>query len=300
MKSYTVLLSMFCLAVLVSCSPDGPHEDSAAESETNEQASPQRIISLSGTLTELLYALDYGDQIVGVDVTSSYPDAARALPQMGHISQLSVEGLLAARPDLIFVEAEQADNQALNTVRDAGVKVVPVPMQPTLDNAVSATEVIAGVLDVSAAAKARVASQVTQGSEALAALVAEQENRPRVLFIYARGAGRIMVAGKNTDAAAIIELAGGRNAVTAFEDFKPLTPEALVEAAPEVILMFSSGLESLDGKEGLASIPGMAATPAFKNDRIIAMDGHYLISFGPRQAAATLELARRLFLTVSK
>ncbi|MTB53141.1 hemin ABC transporter substrate-binding protein [Lewinella sp. W8] len=296
MKNLIFFSFLFCLLTLTSCASEGTQTSEATVSETN----PVRIISLSGTLTEILYALDYGDQIVGVDVTSSYPAEARSKPQMGHISQLNVEGLLAAQPDIIFVDAEQADNQALNTVKEAGVNVVAVPMRSTLDNAVYATEAIAEVLEVPETAKSKIENQVKEGSAALAELVAGRQERPRVLFIYARGAGRIMVAGKNTDAAAIIEIAGGQNAITSFEDFKPLTPEALVEAAPEVILMFTSGLESLDGKAGLASIPGIAETPAYKQDRIIAMDGHYLISFGPRQAEAAQELAKRLFPNVSK
>ena len=115
---------------------------------------------------------------------------------------------------------------------------------------------------------------------------------PKVLFIYARGAGRLMVAGANTSAAAIIEKAGGQNAIRSFEGFKTMTPESLIEAVPDVILMFSSGLASLDGKEGLGQIPGISQTPAYKNNRIIAMDGHYLTAFGPRVGQAALELAR--------
>ena len=103
-----------------------------------------------------------------------------------------------------------------------------------------------------------------------------------------------MVGGTQTSASAIIEKAGGVNAIQSFDNFQALTPEALLEAAPDVILMFTSGLASLDGKEGLKQIPGMSQTPAFQNDRIVAMDGHYLTAFGPRAGKAAIELAQKI------
>ena len=92
----------------------------------------------------------------------------------------------------------------------------------------------------------------------------------------------------------MINRAGGELAISSFEDYENLTPESLVEASPEVILMFESGLASLDGKEGLSQIAGMEQVPAYKNDRIITMDGHYLSSFGPRAGKAAIELANKL------
>ena len=80
----------------------------------------------------------------------------------------------------------------------------------------------------------------------------------RVMFIYARAAGTLSVAGLNTGAHTMIVMAGGENAVTEYEDYRPLTAEAALAAAPDVILMFSSRLESLGGQEGLLDLPGIA------------------------------------------
>ena len=94
-------------------------------------------------------------------------------------------------------------------------------------------------------------------------------------------------------------MAGGKNAVSGFDDFKPLTSEALVAANPDVILMFSSGMESLDGMEGTLSIPGMKEVNAGKNKQIITMDGQYLAGFGPRVGQAVKELNQR-FIEISQ
>jgi len=106
------------------------------------------------------------------------------------------------------------------------------------------------------------------------------------LFIYARGANMLMVSGTGTPIDAMIHLAGGTNAVTGFADFKPLTPEAVITANPDVILLFDSGAESVSGIEGVLKLPGVSKTNAGKNKKIITMDGGLLTNFGPRTGEA--------------
>ncbi|NJC26771.1 heme/hemin ABC transporter substrate-binding protein [Neolewinella antarctica] len=289
---------LLLIAGLTACAPtDRP----AAQTEPESTEMPARIVSLSGTLTEIIHDLGFGDQLVGVDVTSTYPPEINAVPKLGHVSKLNVEALLELRPTLIFVDADNRDKPALNTLADAGIEIVSVPSQPTLDNAAHVATRLEKHLSVNPKTLANYVATIENGSRDLTNSLATRSGpKPRVLFIYARGAKQLMVAGADTEAAAMIALAGGENAITSFTDFKPLTPESLVEAAPDVILMFDSGLESLDGKAGLANVPGISQTPAYKNDRIIAMDGHYLLGFGPRAPNAANDLANYLYPTQTK
>ncbi|MEM9835475.1 MAG: ABC transporter substrate-binding protein [Bacteroidota bacterium] len=282
-----------------SCSTDGGDQTETGGSE--EAVSPARIVSLNGTLTELLFYLGYGDQIVGVDVTSTYPaEGLDSIARLGHISQLNTEALLALEPDLIVVDQENAEKPSLAQLRSAGIQVVGVPMEEELDNALVVAEVLDSAFAFAPEQMEKLSSQLDHDMEQLASTLeaakqAENHRIPKVLFIYARGTGRLLVAGSATGAAKMIELSGGKNAITAFEQFETLTPEALIAASPDVILMFESGLASLDGKEGLGQIPGMSTTPAYQADRIITMDGHYLLGFGPRAAQAANELAKQLY-----
>ena len=100
----------------------------------------------------------------------------------------------------------------------------------------------------------------------------------------------LMVSGTNTPEDKIIALAGGKNAVTGFEDFKPLTPEALIQGNPDVILMYDSGIGSVGGPAGVLKIPGVDKTNAGKNKKIITMDGGLVHSFGPRLGEAAAQL----------
>jgi len=254
-----------------------------------------RIVSLSGFLTETLIDLGLGDQIVGRDVTSTFPpEKVNEIPNLGHISQLNMEAVLALKPKkVILEEAQTKQAKELEKLSAAGIEVITVPTSRTFDNAYRASTYLGEKIEINTEALGKLAKGIEADSLALVEVLAgaNPDVKPRVLFIYARGAGRLMVGGTNTSASAIIEKAGGINAIESFENFQALTPEYLVEASPDVILMFTSGIASLDGKEGLGQIPGVAQTAAYKNDRIIAMDGHYLTAFGSRAAQAARELA---------
>ena len=259
-----------------------------------------RIISLSGFLTEVLVEIGHGESLVARDVTSTYPaSVVESLPNLGHVTKLNAEAILALQPTMIFVEKSQVNqSEVFEQLKDAGIKMVVVPTSTNLNNSVNAAKVMQEFITIKKEKFQSLSQRIESDSLKLAANLNDFPTQPKILFIYARGAGHLMVAGKNTSASAIIEKAGGKNAIQSFENFRALTAEALVEAAPDVILMFKSGLASLDGKKGLEQIAGIAQTPAFQNNQIIAMDGHYLTAFGTRAAEAALELSNKIHQTI--
>jgi iron complex transport system substrate-binding protein len=248
-----------------------------------------RIVSLSGTTSEIICALGKQAQLVGVDVTSTYPTALEKLPKVGHSRNISAEGVLALTPTLVIGTTESLKPEVAAQLKSAGVAVQLFKQ----DYSVAGTKQL--VKDVAAAfgATAQVPA-VLKKLDADLAQAKKPTKSPKVLFIYARGTGTMMVAGTGTQAAKVIQLAGGQNAVTDFADFKPLTAEALVAANPDVLLLFDSGLASLGGKAGLEKIPGIAQTTAGKNGRVVEMDGQLLTGFGPRLGLAVTELGQKL------
>ena len=271
--------------VLCGCSRPTPNESASGS---------VRIVSLGGAITETIFALGAGNRVVGTDSSSLVPDAAARLPKVGYVRQFSAEGVIGLEPTLVVASSAAAPASALAQVRAAGVQVIVVPEPADLDGARNQLQLIAEAVDAAEDAKA-IAARIESDIERARQLAAEQPEEPRrVLFVYARGAGTLMVSGRKTGAEAMIELAGGRNAVGGFEGFRPLSAEAVVGAAPDVILIPARGLESLGGPDNLFRMPGLAETPAARSRSVIAVDDLALLGFGPRLGEAVLELATAL------
>ena len=248
-----------------------------------------RIVSIGGPVTEIVYALGAGGDVVGVDTSSTYPETATRLPQVGYQRRLSAEGVLSLQPDVVLATSDAGPPEALEQLK-AVVEVVEIPAVYTIAGAEAKIRLIAQTLGREAQGEQLVAT-LHRDLVAAQAVLDKVRTRPRVLFLYARGLGTLYVSGTGTAADAMIRLAGGANAVTEYEDFKPFTSEAVVAAAPEVLLMLGRGLDSLGGVHGLLKLPGIALTEAARQERIVAMDDLYLSSFGPRLGAAIKDLA---------
>jgi iron complex transport system substrate-binding protein len=283
-------LGIICLGLSLNACQNAP----SSSAQATQEASYERLVSLSGSVTELLYELEQGDKIVGVDVTSTYPAAQVAqLPKLGHVRQLNVEALLSLQPDLVLAERTDEASAALQQLEAAGVEMLWLDGSFTLDKPLAQAEQISEKLGLDQELESLRKTYEADKAKLQQARQA-MEDTPKVLFIYARGKGSLMVAGKNTAASAMIELAGGQNAISSFEGFRALSAEGLMEAQPEVLLLFDSGLQSLGGVEGLLQIPGLAQTPAGQQGHIIGMDGLYLLGFTPRAARAAADLSERL------
>lgn len=245
-----------------------------------------RIVSTSGTTTEILCALGLEKNIVGVDVTSTYPESMKPLPKTGHGRDISTEAVAALKPQLVVGSEEQLNANLQQTFTAAGMKAWALPVGYTVDAA------CANILRMADSfGKRGIADSICKVIRADIAAVTKPAKVRKVLFVYARGTGMMMVAGAKTSVSAMIELAGAKNAIDGFENFKPLTPEAVATANPDVILMFTDGLQSLGGIEGLLKVQGVSATNAGKHKSVIEMDGQFLTGFGPRLGKAVQQLS---------
>lgn len=250
-----------------------------------------RIVPLNGSTTETLFALGLGDNVVAVDVSSLYPEEALELPKIGYVRELSAEGILSFEPTLVIGTTEAGPEDVLAQIADAGVPmlILEAPRDPhgTADQ----------IRDIAAAvglpdAGNELADAVTTKLDEAAELAASSADEPRVAFLYIRGQGTQMIAGANSAADGVITAAGGINVGVELEiqGYQPITPEALVTAAPDVIVLMQAGLASVGGVEGLMEIPGITETPAGMNERFVAFEDLYLLGFGPRIGESVYDL----------
>lgn len=273
-----VLIVLFSLS---SCK----NNNSTPENQAEET---RRLVSLNGTITEIISELGHQDQLVAIDVTSVYPEDIDNVTNLGHVMNLSIEALLEQRPTQIFAVRSDISSEIQEQLDQLEI---PVHYYDHEYSAEGAKRLIAAVAeDLQAENPEELLQAIDQDLNDLENL----DPKPRVMFIYARGSGTLLVGGNDTPAASMIELAGGINAATAFDDYRPLTTEAVAQANPDVILLFETGLSSLGGPQGLEDVPGLATTTAVKEQQIISMEGLYLTGFGPRTGAAAKELNQAL------
>ena len=251
-----------------------------------------RVITLGGSVTEIAVALGAEDRLVARDTTSNYPDSMMALPDVGYIRALSPENVLALDPTLIVAEGDAGPPEAVEVLKAAGIPFVLVPEATDPAGIVAKIDAVAAALDLTeqgAAFSAQVKSALI-AAEARAASVATPK---RVLFVLSLQGGRVMAAGEGTEAEGIIRLAGGVNAGTGFTGYKPMTDEAVLTSAPDVLLLMDREGDLTIGNADILSQPALAETPAAKSGAIVRMDGMLLLGFGPRtpQAADALYAA---------
>jgi iron complex transport system substrate-binding protein len=251
----------------------------------------QRVVSVGGALTEIVYALGEAGRLVATDTTSRYPPTAEDLPKVGYQRSLSAEGVLSMRPDLLLAADAAGPPAALDQIRSAGVPVVTVAGEDSPGGVLDKVAGVAAALGREAAGEA-LSARLRGELDALESL--EPLAGTRVLFLLNVGLGAPMVAGHDTSADAIIRLAGAANAMPDHEGYKPISPEGVVLAAPTVVLLTDRTLELSGGVDGVLRLPGLVHTPAGRARRVVAMDGLLLLGFGPRTAEAARGLRAAL------
>jgi iron complex transport system substrate-binding protein len=251
-----------------------------------------RMVSLGGDVTETIYAIHAEGELAAVDSTSRWPEAATKLPDVGYVRQLSAEGVLALRPDLILATHDAGPPVVMAQLQGAGVRIETLPASRSAADIEAKIRTI-GMLTGHDKEAAALASDVARQFAALAGAVAAMTSHPRAVFLMTAGQGSPMAAGRDTAADRAIGLAGGVNVATGVEGYKAVSPEALVAMKPDAILLMKEREDALGGIDGVLRMPGVADTPAGKAKRIYFVEGQALLGFGPRTPAAASELQHR-------
>lgn len=264
-----------------------------------------RILALDiyGSLAATVFGLGLGDSVVGRDTSTGFPEAIDLplVTQNGH--ELNGEAILDLAPTVILTDSSIGPWDVVLQMRDAGIPVVVVTPERNLHNSTEVITAVAealGVPEEGAKLAERVQSEVDDVTAQIDQIIPDDvADRPRIMFFYVRGsAGVYYIFGEGSGADSLITSLGGIDVATeiGWQGMRPMTAEALVDAAPDVILMMTKGLESVDGVDGLLEqVPAIAETPAGQNRRIVDMSDYEIMSFGPRSGAVIEALARAIY-----
>lgn len=266
-----------------------------AQQRTEMPSLDADVLSIGGSVTEIVAALGQQHRLKARDTTSSYPPAVTSLPDVGYIRSLSPEGVLSVGPSLILSEEDAGPPEALEVIRAADVAFVEVPDALTVEGILRKIEVVGAALG----APDRASGLITEVQAALADAMADAErpeaDKKRVLFVISTQGGKVNASGTGTAADALIRMAGGVNAVTEYEGYKQITDEAVGLAAPDVILMMDRGGDHGAADDELFAMPAIRLTPAAQTRAVVRMDGLLMLGFGPRTAQAIRALNVALY-----
>ncbi|MBO1541740.1 ABC transporter substrate-binding protein [Pseudomonas sp. OA65] len=269
-----------CVALLVN------QGISAAES-------PQRWVSAGGALSEWISALGGESKLVGVDTTSQHPESLRALPSIGYQRQLSAEGVLSLRPQILVGTEEMGPPPVLAQIRSAGVQVElfsATPDLPTLRGNLQHLGQLLGAEAEAAQLFDRYQKQLTQQHTRVVEAQRKQKV-PGVLLLVGSSGGKPLVAGKGTSADWLLQQAGGHNLAT-HSGYKSFSVESLAGLNPDV-LVFAD--RALSGEEARAALfrenPMLSSTQAARDGRVMELDPTLLVGgLGPRLPQGLVKL----------
>jgi len=253
----------------------------------------QRIIAVGGAITEIIFALNASNDLVAVDTTSNYPESVQKLPNVGYSRALSAEGVLALAPTQIIASEDAGPPAVIRQLTSSGIPLAVLPAHHKFEGVLDRIKQIGELTGTQAQATTLMQSLQQEWTKVRTPIEQRKGKAPKAVFILAHAPNQIMVAGRETAAHAVLEYAGASNALTAangFNGYKPLTPEAMIAAQPDIILVTDQGLKASGGIESVLKLPGVEQTPAGRKRRVLSQEAMLMLGFGPRLPSAINQL----------
>ncbi|MFS3128247.1 heme/hemin ABC transporter substrate-binding protein [Nocardioides sp. Bht2] len=254
-----------------------------------------RILALDiyGTLSRTVYELGLGDSLVGRDVSTSFPEAAKLplVTQGGH--DLNAESILDLDPTLIITDTSLGPWDVILQMRESGIPVVVVDSKRSVDNVGSLITSVATAVGLPEQGKTlveRTQKEIDVVKAKIAAVApGDDSQKLRTIFLYVRGQANVyQLFGEGTGADTLIDALGLYDVAEEIDwkGSRNVTAEALIEAQPDLVFLMSGGLESVGDVKGLLEkVPALANTPAGENERFVAMEDSQILGYGPLTAS---------------
>lgn len=272
--------------------PGLPVTYTGPDGATSTVTDASRIVTLSGEYTEIVFALGLGTNLVGIDLSSVYPEEeTKSIPKIGVEFRLLAEPIIAQEPTVVIGDEDAVPKDVIQQVRAAEIPVVILPALTTVGAPAEKIRLTAHVLGVDAVGD-ELARRVQAEIDEAIALAARAETRPRVAFVYIASDDTILIFGDDTVGGGLMAAAGAVNVATeaGIEGWVPLTPEALVAGQPDVIITASRGFEAVGGMDGFLAIPGVSETPAGQDRNILVYEDLYILGLSVRAGLALMDV----------
>jgi len=262
-----------------------------------------RIVCLSKHLTEMVFALGKGHNIVAVDLSSTYPDSAKLLRTVGYHRALSPESIIAMTPDLVIHSNDIGPENVLPQITKAGLKIKAFGGANSIDSAKLLLKELGHFFGEEKKADSIISSMsksIAQAADTLKALNIKDSLRVMIIHFGLRNNNYFVMSGRNGVGDKMIRLAGCTPALYNGKGAREMSAEAVALANPDIIIATDFGYDRMGSMDKfISSVPGVALTNAGKNKRVVRFEEHDLIYFGPRTGENIIKLINLLHPTVS-
>ncbi|MBX2934159.1 MAG: ABC transporter substrate-binding protein [Ferruginibacter sp.] len=289
MKKLTLIALAFSF-IFISCGRFGNKEMDGTKD--------MRIVCLSKHLTEYVFALGKGHNIVAVDLTSTYPDSAKLLKTVGYHRALNPEGIIAMNPDLVIHSNDIGPENVLPQIIKAGLNVKAFGGANTIDSARILLKQLGkffGVENVADSLIKKMDDGIAKAADTLKALNLTDSLKVMIIHFGQRNNTYFVMSGRNGVGDKMIRLAGCTPATYNGKGARGMSAEAVALANPDIIIATDFGYDRMGSMDKfISSVPGVALTNAGKNKRIVRFEEHDLIYFGPRTGDNVIKLINLL------
>ena len=257
-----------------------------------------RIVCLSKQLTEMVFALGKGHDIVACDLSSTYPDSAKLLPTVGYHRALSPESIISMNPDLVIHSNDIAPENVLPQIIKAGLKVRAFGGANTIDSAKLLMKELGHFFGMEAKADSiikKMDMDIAVAADSLKALNVKDSLKVMIIHFGLRNNNYFVMSGRNGTGDKMIRLAGCSPALYDGKGAREMSAEAVALANPDIIIATDFGFDRMGSMDKfISSVPGVSLTNAGKNKRIVRFEEHDLIYFGPRSGNNIIKLIKLL------
>ena len=257
--------------------------------EVRVPVSPKRVVALAPSITEIVFAVDRGDLLVGVTRFSNYPEAVKQLPSVGSYVYLDLERIVSLQPDLCIAVKDGNPLQIIRRIESLGIPVYAVdPME--IDAVIHSIADIGNLLNAETEASELI-SDMKQRMDRIDKMISGVSVKPSVFFQI--GVSPIVSAGSETFIHELIERAGGNNAAGMVSGYPRFSKEEVLSMAPEVMILTSMERHKVFDAV-MREWRQWENLPAVREDRIHMVNSDLYDRPSPRLVDGLEELARLL------
>ena len=257
-----------------------------------------RIVCLSKHLTEMVFALGKGYDIVGVDLSSTFPDSAKLLKTVGYHRALSAEAIISMNPELVIHSNDIGPETVLPQITKAGLNVKVFGGANTIDSARLLLKELGKFFGEEAHADSIIKKmdiEIVRAADSLNALNIKDSLKVMIIHFGLRNNNYFVMSGRNGVGDKMVRLAGGKPALYDGKGAREMSAEAVALANPDIIIATDFGYDRMGSMDKfITGVPGVSLTNAGKNKRIVRFEEHDLIYFGPRTGENVIKLMNLL------